>query len=241
MNQSYLLECGKLLPVMEEFYSLQGEGFNTGMPSWFIRIGGCDVGCDWCDVKESWNADLFPPVDTDLVVARALQCPANAVIVTGGEPLLYNLDYLCEQIKAQGHKGTGARGPAICAQNRLSQIADSESIVNRKSKIVNTFLETSGFRPLSGIWDWICFSPKRHGAPRNEFYEISHELKVIIHEEEDFEWAGEQAYKMHAGTRLFLQPEWSRRQKMLPCIIRYIEDHPAWRLSLQMHKYIGIP
>jgi len=200
---------------MEEFYSLQGEGFHMGEAAWFIRIGGCDVGCAWCDVKESWDTGLFPPVETDRVVEKALQCPAKAVIVTGGEPLLYNLDYLCNKLKS--------------------------SIQYPASRIVRTFLETSGSQPLSGIWDWICFSPKRGWPPRKEFYEISHELKMIIYEEDDFLWAEEQASKMQTGVHLFLQPEWSRSREILPQIIRYIESNPQWKLSLQTHKYIGIP
>jgi len=97
-SQNTLLALGKLLPVMEEFYSVQGEGFNTGQPAYFIRIGGCDVGCRWCDVKESWNASDFPPISTDEVISRAAGFPAKAIVVTGGEPLLYNLDYLCEKL-----------------------------------------------------------------------------------------------------------------------------------------------
>lgn len=87
---------------MEEFYSLQGEGFNTGKAAYFLRIGGCDVGCHWCDVKESWNASVFPPVSVDEVIARAASCPAGAVVVTGGEPLMYDLGYLCAGLKSAG-------------------------------------------------------------------------------------------------------------------------------------------
>jgi 7-carboxy-7-deazaguanine synthase len=83
---------------MEEFYSIQGEGFNTGQAAYFIRVGGCDVGCKWCDVKESWNATCFPPVSTDLIIENAIAYPAKAIVVTGGEPLLYNMDYLCTEL-----------------------------------------------------------------------------------------------------------------------------------------------
>jgi organic radical activating enzyme len=244
------LSSGHLLPVMEEFYSLQGEGFHTGSPAWFIRIGGCDVGCEWCDVRESWNADLFPPAETDKVVERALQCPANAVIVTGGEPLLYNLDYLCGQLKAQG-TGLRAQGSGHRAQNNKNNFSgnlDSGHLSHRKSKIDNrqsaiirTFLETSGSRPLTGIWDWICLSPKKEWPPREEFYRIANELKVIIHDEDDLIWAEAQAQQAPDSVHLFLQPEWSRREIMLPRIISYIRTHPEWSLSLQTHKYIGIP
>lgn len=104
MDQQQLLQQGKLLPLMEEFYSLQGEGFHTGKPAWFIRIGGCDVGCSWCDVKESWNADLHPLTAADKIVENASNCPAKSVVVTGGEPLQYNMDYLCNQLHQQGIK-----------------------------------------------------------------------------------------------------------------------------------------
>lgn len=247
MNHQDLFNSGRLLPVMEEFYSLQGEGFHTGEAAWFIRIGGCDVGCTWCDVKESWNARLFPPVDTDKVAEKALQCTANAVIITGGEPLLYNLDYLCEQLKAKssGQRAQDTERRVLDIEMRIadpaSRIANHLKIENRTSKIIRTFLETSGSRPLSGFWDWICLSPKRDWPPREEFYRLSNELKIIIHAVEDFDWAEEQAGKINPSAHMFLQPEWSRREEILPLIIRYIQDHPWWRLSLQSHKYIGIP
>jgi len=104
MSPEELLRSGLWLPVMEEFYSLQGEGFNTGLAAYFIRIGGCDVGCRWCDVKESWNASAFPPIPADDIVARASGYPAKAVVVTGGEPMRYNLDYLCLELKKRGMK-----------------------------------------------------------------------------------------------------------------------------------------
>ena len=90
---------GRMLPLVEEFYTLQGEGFQTGKAAYFIRIGGCDVGCSWCDSKLSWNPEVFPPVRVDEIVERASQFPAKAVVVTGGEPTLYPLDYLCTELK----------------------------------------------------------------------------------------------------------------------------------------------
>ena len=90
------MQEGKLLPVMEEFYSIQGEGYNTGQAAYFIRIGGCDVGCYWCDVKESWNASLHPLINTSSIIERASSFPAKAVVLTGGEPGLYQLDKLCD-------------------------------------------------------------------------------------------------------------------------------------------------
>lgn len=193
---------------MEAFYSLQGEGFHTGRPAWFLRIGGCDVGCQWCDVKESWTASQFPPVPTEEVIRQAASCPAGAVVVTGGEPMLYNLDLLCRGLKSHG---------------------------------IKTFLETSGSQKLSGEWDWICVSPKKGSPPLREVLLKANELKVIIHTQEDFSWAAQNAAGAGRDCILFLQPEWSRAEKMMPAIVDYIKSHPVWRISLQSHKYMRIP
>jgi 7-carboxy-7-deazaguanine synthase len=206
--EDLLLREGKVLPVMEEFYTLQGEGFNTGQAAYFIRVGGCDVGCKWCDVKESWNASDFPPVSTDLVVKNATAFPAKAIVVTGGEPLLYNMDYLCAELHRHG---------------------------------IRIFLETSGSQPHSGSWDWICLSPKKDAPPLMEMAAMANELKVIIHDNTDFNWAEENAQIVTDGCILYLQPEWSRHVTMMPAIIRYIQANPKWRISLQSHKYMHIP
>lgn len=95
-------EDGTLLPLMEEFYTIQGEGYHTGKAAYFIRLGGCDVGCHWCDVKESWDAELHPLTAADTIIEHAKQHPSKAVVVTGGEPLLYNLDYLTRGLQAAG-------------------------------------------------------------------------------------------------------------------------------------------
>jgi len=203
-----LLAQGKLLPVMEEFYTLQGEGYNTGQAAYFIRIGGCDVGCSWCDIKESWNAQLYPPVETDGVIERAASYPARAVVITGGEPLNYNLDYLSSGLKKLG---------------------------------VKVFVETSGSQPLSGLPDWICLSPKKGSPPLDEVFALADELKVIIQDETDFGWAEENMEKVRKGCQLFLQPEWSHRNAIMPLIISYIKEHPQWKISLQSHKYMRIP
>ncbi len=202
------MQAGRILPVLEEFYSLQGEGCHTGKAAYFIRIGGCDVGCRWCDVKEAWNASLIPPVAVDAVIRRAGSCPAKAIVVTGGEPLLYNLNYLCEGLK------------------------------NEK---ISRFLETSGAYPLSGTWEWICLSPKKEAPPANEIFTVADELKMIIHQPEDFEWAEENRLKMDPSAQLYLQPEWSRRDMVIPEIVRYIKSNPGWKISLQSHKYMHIP
>ena len=193
---------------MEEFYSLQGEGFHTGKSSYFARIGGCDVGCHWCDSKESWNAAEYPVVDTDLIIEHAASFPAKSIVVTGGEPLLYNLDYLCNGLHLRG---------------------------------VKTYLETSGSEKLSGDWDWICLSPKKDAPPLELICNKADELKVIIEKASDLNWAEQNARLVSPSCILYLQPEWSQRDSMIPEIVSYIQEHPEWKISLQAHKYMRIP
>ena len=97
-----LLDGGRLLPLVEDFYTIQGEGFHAGKPAYFIRLGGCDVGCRWCDAKYTWNPKLYPPTDVRTVIDRATACPAQAIVITGGEPLLYPLGVLTETLHAKG-------------------------------------------------------------------------------------------------------------------------------------------
>ena len=203
-----LFADGLQLPLVEEFYTIQGEGYHTGKAAYFIRIGGCDVGCSWCDTKFSWDSSLHPLVDVDQIVENALGCPAGAVVVTGGEPLMANLDVLTARLKDHG---------------------------------MDTYLETSGAYPLSGTWDWICLSPKRNAPPLEAIYGKADELKVIIASEADLQWASENAERVEERCRLYLQPEWSRREAMLPVIIGFVKEHPRWMVSLQSHKYMRIP
>ena len=207
MNEDLVRE-GKLLPLVEEFYSIQGEGFHTGKAAYFIRLGGCDIGCSWCDTKYSWNSELCSFKLTDDIIAKIVASPAKSVVVTGGEPSLYNMEYLCSKLKENN---------------------------------IITFLETSGTNPLTGKWDWICLSPKQSNPPIERIYSQTHELKVIIASEDDISWAELNACKVSADCHLFLQPEWSARNTFLPFIIEYIKNTPKWKISLQMHKYIGIP
>lgn len=95
---------GSLLPLMEEFYTIQGEGYHTGKAAYFIRLGGCDVGCHWCDVKESWDAELHPLTPAEEIVQNAKKYPSKTVVITGGEPLIYNLDLLTKRLKEEGIK-----------------------------------------------------------------------------------------------------------------------------------------
>jgi organic radical activating enzyme len=102
MSNSEILQGGELLPLVEDFYTIQGEGFHTGKPAYFIRLGGCDVGCKWCDAKYTWNPKLYPPTNIDVVVRRAVECRAQSIVITGGEPLLYPLEPLTTKLKNEG-------------------------------------------------------------------------------------------------------------------------------------------
>lgn len=201
------VDAGTMLPLMEEFYTIQGEGFHTGKAAYFIRIGGCDVGCHWCDVKESWNAELHPATTIDSVVNHAKEY-SDTVVITGGEPLTWNMGPITKALKDRG---------------------------------LLVHIETSGAYSLSGEWDWICLSPKKTKPPVAEVYEKADELKIIIYNNHDFKWAEEHAAKVGPNCKLFLQPEWSKREQMTSKIADYVMANPKWQISLQTHKYIGLP
>lgn len=202
-----LIDQGLLLPLMEEFYTIQGEGFHKGTAAYFIRLGGCDVGCHWCDVKESWNAELHPPTMVHAIVENAVKY-SKTIVITGGEPLMWNMDPLTSKLKE--------RGLAI-------------------------HIETSGAYELTGTWDWICLSPKKMKLPTQTVYDKANELKVIVYNNDDFRFAEEQAAKVNKDCILYLQPEWSKRDKVIPEIVAYVMANPQWKVSLQTHKYLNIP
>ena len=204
---SALVNKGEMLPLMEEFYTIQGEGHYKGTAAYFIRIGGCDVGCHWCDVKESWDAALHPPTATTQIVDNAVKY-SDTIVVTGGEPLTWNMGPLTQGLKDKGAK---------------------------------THIETSGAYPLSGDWDWICLSPKKNKLPLDEVSEAAHELKMIIYNKHDFKFAEEQAARVGEECMLFMQPEWSKRDEMIPLMVDYVMKNPKWKISLQTHKYMNIP
>ena len=208
MEKRPVLKDVDQLPVVEEFFSLQGEGFQTGKAAYFIRLGGCDIGCNWCDSRFSWNPDIHPVIETKTIIDRVKQSGADSVVITGGEPLMWNLDILCNGLK----------------KNNIS-----------------TFLETSGAYPLSGKWDWICLSPKKNMPPVIENCNVADELKVIIQDKSDFEWAEKYNSMVSNTCKLFLQPEWSRFDDIIANIVDYVKKNPNWRISLQVHKYMHIP
>lgn len=195
-------------PVMEHFYTIQGEGYHQGRAAYFVRLGGCDVGCVWCDVKESWDGSKFPQLSADEITAIIKQTPAQLVVITGGEPLMHQLDALTAALKQAG---------------------------------LETNIETSGSHPLSGTWDWICLSPKKFKAPLPSIVPQAQELKVVIFHPSDFEWAETYAAQTTPGCKLYLQPEWDKREIMTPLIIEYVKNNPQWEISLQVHKYLNVP
>lgn len=201
------VDRGEMLPLMEAFYTIQGEGFHKGTAAYFIRIGGCDVGCHWCDVKESWDAEKHPPTHIDKIVSQAVAY-SKTIVITGGEPLMWNMYPLTEKLKQNGMK---------------------------------THIETSGSHPLTGVWDWICLSPKKMKLPTPSIFKLAHELKIIVYNNHDLLFAQEMAIKVSENCILYLQPEWSRRDKVIPEIVDFVMKNPQWKVSLQTHKYLNIP
>ena len=193
---------------MEMFYSLQGEGYHQGKAAFFIRLAGCDVGCVWCDVKDSWDESKHPVLTIEEIVAAAKAHPSRIAIVTGGEPLLHVLDPLTTALKAAGFQ---------------------------------THIETSGSSPMSGSWDWVCLSPKKFKAPLPEVVKAADELKVVVFNKSDFDWANSFEKDIQKGCKKYLQPEWDKSDAMTPLVIDYIKLNPSWELSAQLHKYIQVP
>ena len=195
-------------PVMELFHTVQGEGLFSGQAACFIRLGGCDVGCVWCDVKESWDASAHPRRSAaDLAVEAASQ-PARIVVVTGGEPLMHDLKPLTDALRARG---------------------------------LRTHLETSGTHPLTGDWHHVCFSPKKFKPPVPGFHQHADELKVIVVNRHDLAWADTHGALVRPECACFLQPEWDRREAVMPLIVEKVKADPRWRISLQIHKTLNIP
>jgi organic radical activating enzyme len=200
-------ELVETLPLMEHFYTLQGEGAHSGKAAYFLRLGGCDVGCVWCDVKESWDANLHPKVAITDMLHFVKEAKSPIAVVTGGEPLLHQLDNLTILLQEQG---------------------------------IATHIETSGSSPLSGQWNWITLSPKKFKAPLPELIEKANELKIIVYNKSDFEWAEQYAGLVSKSCKLYLQPEWDKSEEMLPLIIDFVKENPQWKISLQTHKFMGI-
>jgi 7-carboxy-7-deazaguanine synthase len=195
-------------PLMEHYFTIQGEGYNTGKACYFLRLGGCDVGCVWCDVKESWDAAVHPVVSVEKMVNFVKIAKAERVVITGGEPLMYDLASLTKSLREAS---------------------------------IETLLETSGAYPLTGSWNWICVSPKKFKTPLDNVLAKADELKVIVYNKSDFDWAENHKSKVSVSCKLYLQPEYSVLNKILPQLIDYVKLHPEWTISLQTHKVMQIP
>ncbi len=195
-------------PLMEHYYTIQGEGYNTGKAAYFIRLGGCDVGCVWCDVKDSWDASKHPKHSINSLLKMVEDAGAKRVVITGGEPAMYDLEPITTLFSIKGKE---------------------------------LFIETSGAYPISGTWDWICVSPKKFKAPLTSELKKANELKVIVFNQSDFDWALEHAKSVGPDCKLFLQPEYSVQHRVLPGIIDFVKLHPDWQISLQTHKVMQIP
>ena len=197
---------GKILPLMETFTTIQGEGFHSGKSAHFLRIGGCDIGCHWCDIKESWNSNLYPLIKVEKII-ETIDPLINLIVISGGEPLIWNMSLLTDALKKRNKK---------------------------------VHLETSGAYQLSGYWDWICLSPKKNKLPVPELYKRANELKIIVYNKHDLIFAKKNAKYVKKDCILFLQPEWSKKERVMPLISEFMLENPNWRLSLQTHKYLGI-
>ena len=194
------------LPVMEKFYTIQGEGYYSGQPFYFIRLGGCDVGCHWCDVKESWDHNQHQFIEVDDLIKDVKEYTSN-VVITGGEPLMWDLSEFTKRFKENN---------------------------------IKLHLETSGAYEMSGNWDWVCLSPKKKMLPKQEIYSKANELKVIIYNNDDFEFAIQESEKVSSKCKLFLQPEWSKFDIMKDKIAQFVMKNKNWNISLQIHKYLEI-
>jgi len=194
-------------PVMEYFYSIQGEGVYTGQPAFFIRLGGCDVGCVWCDVKDSWDADKHPKKSIGFLLAEAKKHPCRILILTGGEPAMYDLTEISKAFKNEGFR---------------------------------VHIETSGAYELIGDFDWVTFSPKKFKAPIAAAAIRADELKVVVLNKSDIAWAESHQQMVPDTCKLYLQPEWDKREVTEKIIFDYVLKNPNWFVSLQTHKYLGV-
>jgi organic radical activating enzyme len=230
------------LPVVETFHSLQGEGLHAGRSAFFIRLAGCTVGCSWCDTKHSWPAGVHPQRtlgELGAEVRQAAAAGAAFVVITGGEPLHHDLSGLCTALRqashneAEGGNGENSGLPAGQAQQTGLPLP------------MPLHLETSGVDPLSGQFDWITLSPKRHRPPTVQMLAACHELKVVVEGGADLVFAEAMAGRARqlraddTGPALLLQPAWESAQGQ-ELAIGYVRSHPTWRLSLQSHKWLGV-
>ena len=218
------------LPLVEQFHSLQGEGYHAGKSAFFIRLAGCKVGCSWCDTKYSWDEKKYPSISIQKIIEHikiARAKGASFCVITGGEPLQHNLDNFCKAIK--------------------------QMTMGEKQKSMKIHIETSGVNSISGTYDWITLSPKRHSPPKNYYLKNCNEIKIIINEKKDIEFAIQIKKEILKQCRAsiiedgltkedkiyYLQPGWENEDGF-SLAIDFVKNNPDWKLSLQTHKYLKI-
>ncbi|WP_288262755.1 7-carboxy-7-deazaguanine synthase QueE [uncultured Prochlorococcus sp.] len=218
------------LPLVEQFHSLQGEGYHAGKSAFFVRLAGCNVGCSWCDTKYSWDEKKYPPTSIKKIIDHikiARKKGASFCVITGGEPLQHNLDNFCKAFK--------------------------QMTIGERQNSMKIHIETSGVNTISGTYDWITLSPKRHSPPKNYFLKNCNEIKIIINKIEDIKFAieiKEEILKQCRFSRIednlikeekiyYLQPAWNNKDG-LSLAIDFVKNNPDWKLSLQTHKYLKI-
>ena len=218
------------LPLVEKFHSLQGEGFHAGKSAFFIRLAGCNVGCSWCDTKYSWDEKQYPSISIEEIVneiKNAREKGASFLVITGGEPLHHNLDNLCRVI--------------------------NKETSNKGEDPIKIHIETSGVNKISGNYDWITLSPKRHSPPTTYFLENFNELKIIINDQKDIDFAIDMKQKIinkyqksseksncyKLNKKYYLQPAW-KNDDGFSLTIDFVKKNPEWKLSIQTHKYLKI-
>ena len=197
------------LPVVETFHSLQGEGHHSGRSAFFIRLAGCSVGCSWCDTKHSWPEHGHPQQGVDALAEAALEATRSGACFT----VITGGEPLHHDLEA-------LTAALRCTQKPLH-------------------LETSGVDPLSGAFDWITLSPKRHKPPQIELLRGCDELKVVVHSPEDLAFAEAMAKQTDQRAHLLLQPGWNSDQGQ-HLALEHVRQQPRWRLSLQTHKWLGV-
>ena len=195
------------LPIMETFYTVQGEGFYSGRAAFFIRIAGCDVGCVWCDVKESWDRNDHEIFKVSDLIAQVKESKTDFVVITGGEPAMYDLTFLTQELHNLG---------------------------------VEIAIETSGAYELIGDFDWVCLSPKKFKKPVDSVIAKAQELKIVVFNKSDIDWAESYASQVSEGCKLYLQAEWEKKEASYQLILDYITTNTQWRISVQTHKYLGV-
>ena len=198
------------IPVVETFHSLQGEGHHYGRSAFFIRLAGCNVGCAWCDTKHSWPMASDDKQDVEALAGQATKAKAN-----------------------------GAAFVVITGGEPLHHNLQPLTDALDRSCGLPLHLETSGVNQLSGRFDWVTLSPKRHRPPQHALLSRCDELKVVVLDTEDLTFAHAMANNTSTAAHLLVQPVWASETAQ-DLAIHHVKQHPRWRLSLQSHKFLQI-